>query len=117
LALEVRSLAYEVRILASWIRKIAAAVKVLVPGVVIGKYLQSDLERDVVLAFLHRSPRQTPELAEKLDTYPKKVLRAIKRINRRVSKREGLDVFRFDPTSRAWSLDLEIVDRKELIFG
>jgi len=115
LALELRSLTHEVRVLGGLVRKIGAILKAQQPSVVIRPFVREDFERDIVKRFLEKSPRTTTALALEMGTYPKKVLRAIRRINRRVSKREGVEPFRFDSAKRNWQLELEIVDRKELV--
>lgn len=114
LALEMRALTHEIRVLGGLIRKIGIILKAQQPSIAIRPYLREEFEEDIVKAFLARSSGTTTALASELQTYPKKVLRAIRRLNRRTSKREGVDVFHFDPATRTWQLDLEIVDRKEL---
>ncbi len=108
------SLTHEIRVLGGLLRKIAIIVKAQQPSIAINPYLREDFERDVVRSFLEKSQRSTTDLAVKLDSYPKKVLRAIKRINRRTSKREGAEPFVFDAATRSWKLELELVDAKEL---
>jgi hypothetical protein len=103
-----------VRVLDGQVRKMAAILKAQQPSIAIGQYVHEELEKDVVKAFLAKPTRTTTTLATELGTYPKKVLRAIRRLNRRASKREGVDIFHFDPATRTWQLQLEIVDQKEL---
>jgi len=109
-----RSLTHEVRVLGGLVRKIGVLLKAQQPSIAIRPYIREDFERDVVRSFLQRSPRTTTTLATELQTYPKKVLRAIRRLNRKASRREGVEPFHFDPATRTWQLELEIVDGKEL---
>ena len=92
----------------------ATILKARQPSIVIGPYLHEDFERDLVRKFLEKSQRTTTELALRMEAYPKKVLRCIKRINRRALKREGVAPLSFDPATRSWLLDLQIVDAKDL---
>jgi len=101
---EIRGLRYDVRVLDGHVRKIGAMIGARQPSIAIGQYVHEELEEDVVKAFLARSTRTTTTLATELGTYPKKVLRAIRRLNRRASKREGVDIFHFDPATRTWQL-------------
>jgi len=103
-----------VRVLGNSIRKIAAILKAQQPSIAIRPHLREDFEREIVRRFLEKSPRTTTGLAGEMDSYTKKVLRAIKRINRRASKKEGVEPFRFDNATRSWQLELELVDAKEL---
>ncbi len=111
---ELRCLTHEIRVQGSLLRKIAIIVKAQQPSIAIGPYLREDFEREIVKRFLEKSNRTTTSLATEMGSYTKKVLRAIKRINRRTSKREGVDPFAFDPATRSWKLELELVDAREL---
>ncbi len=111
---EVRSQTEQVRVLGGLARNMAVILKARQPSIVIGPYLHEEFERDLIRKFLEKSQRTTTDLALGMDAYPKKVLRCIKRINRRALKREGVAPFSFDPATRSWLLDLQIVDAKEL---
>lgn len=111
---EIRSLRAEVRVLGGLARNMAVILKARQPSIVIGPYVREEFERDLMRKFLEKSQRATTELALRMNAYPKKVLRCIKRINRRALKREGVAPFSFDPATRSWLLDLQIVDAKEL---
>jgi len=108
------ALTHEVRVLGAYVRRMGAILKARQPSIAIQPYVRDELEADIVKAFLAKTTRTTTALATELGTYPKKVLRAIRRLNRRASKREGVDIFHFDPATRTWQLQLEIVDQKEL---
>ncbi len=114
LAQEIHGLTYDVRVQGAGIRKILAILKTQQPSIAIRPYVRDEFEADIVKGFLAKPTRTTTTLATELGTYPKKILRAIRRLNRRASKREGVDIFHFDPATRTWQLQLEIVDRKEL---
>lgn len=92
----------------------AVILKARQPSIAIGPYLREDFERDLIRKFLEKPQRTTTELALRMDAYPKKVLRCIKRINRRALKREGVAPLTFDPATRHWQLEQQIVDAKEL---
>jgi hypothetical protein len=83
-------------------------------SIVLGQYLTDDREQDLVRSFLDGRPHKTPELAPLMQTNRRQVHRIIKRINRRVKHQEGIEAFHFDPATRTWRLELEIIDRKEL---
>jgi hypothetical protein len=83
-------------------------------SIVLGQYLQDDQEHDLVRRFLDGQQHKTPKLAELMQTNRRQVHRIIKRINRRVKHQEGVEPFAFDPATRTWQLQLEIVDAKDL---
>lgn len=111
---ELHALTHEVRVHGGLLRKVAAILKVQQPSIAIRPYLREEFEEEVARRFVEKSQRTTTALAAEMKTYPKKVLRAIRRINRRASRREGVEPFHFDPARRSWQLELEILDRKEL---
>ena len=112
---DLRSLSHEVHVLAGLMRKVASTLKVAQPSIVIRRYLQSDFEEELVRRFVAKNTWTTPQLAEAIGTYPKKILRGLHRLNRRTSKREDVEPFYFDNSSRHWRLQLEIADAKELV--
>ncbi len=84
------------------------------PSIAMGPYLNDDFEEKIVRRFLGSDKWTTTALARRTGTYPKKVLRAVRRLNRRALRREGVEPFHFDPATRTWQLELQIVDAKEL---
>jgi len=111
---EIRSLRRDVGVLGGLARNMATILKARQPSMVMGPYLREEFEREVVRRFLEKPERTTTELALGMDAYPKKVLRCIKRINRRALKREGVAPLSFDPATRGWKLELQIADAKDL---
>jgi hypothetical protein len=97
-----------------FLHDVAVVVGAKKRSIVLGQYLQDDQEHDLARRFLDGQPHKTPELAPLMQTNRRQVHRIIKRINRRVKHQEGVVPFQFDPATRTWQLQLEIIDRKEL---
>jgi len=83
-------------------------------AVVLRPHLPDDVEHDLARIFLDGQPHRTPDLGQAIGKDRRQVLRILRRINRRVKHHEGVEPFHFDPATRTWQLQLEIVDAREL---
>ncbi len=96
------------------LREVAVTTGAKKRAIVLRPHLQDDAEHDLTRIFLDGQPHRTPELGDVMQKDRRQVLRILRRINRRVKHHEGVEPFHFDPATRTWQLQLEIVDRKEL---
>jgi len=115
LAAKLTSIEYRLASIEGHLREIALITGAKKRSIVLRPYLQDDLEHGLTKGFFDGRPHKTPELAPILGKDRRQVLRVIRRINRRVKAKEGVEPFHYDPSKRTWQLGLEIIDRKELM--
>ncbi len=111
---KVASIEHRLAAIEGHLQEIALVTGAKKRSIVIGPYLHDDVDHDLFRRFLDGKPHRTPELASVMGTNRRQVLRILRRINRRVKRQEGVEPFHFDPATRTWQLQLEIVDRETL---